>query len=143
MSRPSQIWLITVLCLLVACDQLGNPPQFATGPTEWQGGAGRVVTTTRSFQDDKTIRRFASEGLSELDYADASIGPSQTLTIVSVVPRSLRVTRNAQVTLITTFKMANQEPIARTWSAPASARRWNAAFAVPEPPLGAITYVAP
>lgn len=143
MNRRSSAWLIGLLFFLVACEQLGNPPQFATGPTVWQGGAGSVVTTTRSFQDDKTIRRFASEGMSKLDYADASFGPSQTLTIVSVQPRTLMVTGSPTVTLLTTFKMPKHEPITRKWIAPASSRRWNAAFAIPEPPEGAITYVAP
>jgi len=131
------------LCLLGGCDQLGNPPQFATAPTEWKDGNGRVVTTSRSFRDEKTIGRLAAEGFGELDHADPSIGPSQTLTIVSVVPHSLRVTGSPRVTLVTTFKLSTGAPLTRRWSAPASSRRWNAAFAMPEPPQGAVTSVAP
>lgn len=143
MSRPSGVWLIGALCLLGACDQLGNPPQFATAPTDWTDGNGRIVTTTRSFRDEKTIRRLAAEGLDSLDYADSSIGPSQTLTLVSVEPRSLKVTGRPRVTLVTTFRFRSGAPLARRWTAPASSRRWSAAFALPEPPEGAVTSVVP
>ena len=94
MSRPRRVWFIGVLCFVCGCEQLGNPPQFATGPTQWKGEQGHLVTTTRSFRYEKTIRRLVSEGLGELDHADASIGPSQTLTIVSVVPRGLSQRRH-------------------------------------------------
>ena len=143
MSRPRGAWLIGLLCLLGGCDQLGNPPQFATDPTEWTDGNGRIVTSTRSFRDEKTIRRLAAEGLDKLDYADSSIGPSQTLTLVSVEPRSLRMPGRGRVTLVTTFRLHSGVPLIRRWSAPASSRRWSAAFALPEPPLGAVTSVAP
>jgi len=142
-SRPSGAWLIAAICLLGACDQLGNPPQFATGPTEWKDGRGHLDTTTRSFRDEKTIRRLTSERLGELDHADASISPSQTLTVVSVVPRTLRTPRGPGLTLVTTFEFRNHAPLRRQWSAPASSRHWNAAFAVPEPPLRAFTSVGP
>ena len=135
--------LIGVLYLLGGCDQLGNPTQFATDPTEWTDRNGRIVTSTRSFHDEKTIRRLAAEGLGELDYADSSIGPSQTLTLVSVEPRSLRMTGRARVMLVTTFRLQSGAALMRQWSAPASSRRWNAAFALPEPPQGAITSVVP
>ena len=143
MSRPNGVWLIGVFCLLAACDQLGNPLQFATGPTEWKDVNGRVVTTTRSFRDENTIRRLAAEGLGKLDHADPSIGPSQTLTLVSVAARSPKVTGSPRVKLVTTFKLRNRAPLTRSWSGPASSRRWNAAFAMPEPPSGAITLVVP
>ncbi|MDH3654557.1 MAG: hypothetical protein OEN21_09835 [Myxococcales bacterium] len=144
MSRPSRgAWLLGALCLLGGCDQLGNPPPFATKATEWTDGNGVVVTTTRSFRDEKTIRRLAAEGFDALDYADSSIGPSQTLTLVSVVPRSLRMTGRPRVTLVTTFRLRGGAPLTRRWSAPASSRRWSAAFAMPEPPQGAVTSVVP
>ena len=75
MSRPRRAWFIGALCFVCGCKQLGNPPQFATGPTQWTGEQGHLVTTTRSFRNEKTIRRLVSEGLGELDHADASIGP--------------------------------------------------------------------
>lgn len=131
------------LLLLVGCDQLGNPRQFATEPTKWSDGNGLVVTTTRSFRDEKTIRRLAAGGLEELDYADSSIGPSQTLTLVSVEPLSLRVTGRPRVALVTTFRLSNGERLKRRWSAPASSSRWSAAFALPEPPEVAVTSVVP
>ena len=143
MSRPSGAWLIGGLCLLGGCDQLGNPPQFATDATEWTDGNGVVVTNTRSFRDEKTIRRLVAEGLDGLDYADSSIGPSQTLTLVSVAPRSLRMTGRPRVTLVTTFRLRGGVPLIRRWSAPASSSRWSAAFALPEPPQGAVTSVVP
>ena len=143
MSRPSRAWVIGVLCLVSGCEQLGNPPQFATGPTRWHDGHGHLVTTTRSFRNEKTIQRLVADGLGDLDYADASIGPSQTLTLVSVVARKLRPSRRREVKLVTTFKLTDRAPIVRRWSAPASSRRWNAAFALPEPPAGAATSVAP
>jgi hypothetical protein len=142
-SRPNRAWLIGVLCLLSGCQQLGNPPQFATGPTRWRDEHGQLVTTTRSFRNEKTIQRLVADGLGDLDHADASIGPSQTLTLVSVVARRLRRNRGREVNLVTTFKLTNRAPIVRRWSAPASSRRWNAAFALPEPPAGAVTSVAP
>jgi len=142
-SRTRLACFIGLLGLLVACNQLGNPPQFATGPTESKDGRAHVVTTTRSFRDETTIRRLASEGLGELDYSDPSIGPAQTLTLVSVSPRSLRVAGGPRVTLVTRFELPNYAPITRRWSAPVSSRRWNAAFAMPEPPISAVTYLAP
>jgi hypothetical protein len=132
-----------LLSLLGGCDQLGNPPQFATGPTIWNEDRGHIVTTTRSFRNEKTIRRLVSEGLGDLDYADASIGPSQTLTLVSAVPRRLKPTRGSQVDLVTIFKFSGGAPVVRRWKAPASSRRWGAAFATPEPPIGALTSLAP
>jgi len=131
------------LGLLVGCDQLGNPPQFATGPTASNDELGHLVTTTRSFRNEKTVRRIVSEGLGGLDHADPSIGPSQTLTLVSVVHRRLKPTRRRQVKLVTIFKLSDQAPIVRRWSAPVSSHRWNAAFAMPKPPVGAVTSVAP
>jgi len=142
-SRPSLRRVIGLLFLLIGCDQLGNPPQFATGPTTWNEEQGHIVTTTRSFRNEKTIRRLVSEGLGDLDYADPSISPSQTLTLVSAVPRRLPRTRRREVRLVTIFKFPNQAPVVRRWKAPASSRRWGAAFATPEPPSGAITSVAP
>lgn len=143
MSRPNLVWLFAVWWLLVGCDQLGNPQQFATGPTSWKDQRGHLVTTTRSFRNEKTIQRLVSEGLGDLDYADPAIGPSQTLTFVSVVPRRLSQTRRRGVRLVTIFKVPDRAPIARRWSAPASSRHWNAAFALPAPPTGAVTSVAP
>jgi hypothetical protein len=131
------------MCLLGGCDQLGNPPQLATGPTEWKHGRVRLETTTRSFRGEKTIQRLTSKGLGELDHADASFGPSQTLTVVSVEPRGLSIPPSARVPLVTTFELRDRAPLRRQWSAPASSPRWNAAFAMPEPPLHAFTSVAP
>ena len=125
------------------CDQLGNPKQFATGPTPWKDQYGHLVTTTRSFKDEKTIRRLLSEELEGLDYADPSIGPSQTLTVVMVVPRSLRPARRGELRLVTIFKMSGRRPITRRWKGRPGARRWSAAFALPEPPLDAVSSVAP
>jgi hypothetical protein len=142
-SQRRHAWVIGVFCLLGGCDQLGNPRQFATGPTQWRGDQGHLVTTTRSFRNEKTIRRLVSEGLDDLDHTDASIGPSQTLTLVSVVPRGLRLKRRRDVKLVTTFEWAGREPTVRRWSAPPSSHHWNAAFALPEPPRGAVTSVAP
>ena len=143
MSRANGAWLISAFFLIVGCDQLGNPPQFATDSTRWTDGNGLVETTTRSFRDEKTIRRLAAEGFDELDYADASIGPSQTLTLVSVTPRSLGVTGRPRVTLVTTFRLSDGKRLTRRWSAPASSSRWSAAFALPEPPEVAVTSVVP
>lgn len=131
-------------CLIVACDQLGNPPQFATGPTQWNDREhGRLVTTARSFRNEKTIRRLVSEGLGDLDYADPAIGPKQTLTLVSVTHLPLREGRPGELKLVTIFKVGDQPPIVRHWSGSTRSRRWNAAFAMPEPPSGAVTSVAP
>ncbi len=141
MSRPSA--LLAALLLLGGCDQLGNPKQFSTGPTPWKNQHGQLVTSTRSFRNENTIRRLVSEGMEHLDYTDPSIGPSQTLTIVVVEPRALRPMRGHRVKLATIFKLSGRPPITREWDAPASSRRWSAAFALPAPPEGAITSVAP
>lgn len=125
------------------CEQLGNPAQFATGPSPWKDQRGHLVTTTRSFKDEKTIRRLLSEELSNLDYADPSIGPSEVLTVVIVVPRALRQTRRREVNLVTIFKLRGRAPITRRWEVRGEARKWRAAFALPEPPVDAITSVAP
>jgi len=142
-SRPDRAWAVGVLCLLVGCEQLGNPPQFATGPTELEDERGHLVTTTRSFRNQNTIQRLVAEGLGDLDHADASIGPSQTLTLVSVVPHRLDRKSRRKVKLVTIFKLPDRAPIVRRWSAPASSRHWSAAFALPEPPAGAATSVVP
>ena len=145
MKPPRARWFFVVVALsLVGCDQLGNPPQLTTGPTAWTLDAGgRIVTTTRSFKDEKTIRRLEAESLGELDYADPSIGPSQTLTLVSAVPHRLPAIRRRKVSLVTIFKLPDRSPISRRWTAPASSRRWNAAFALPSPPIGAVTTLVP
>jgi len=142
-SRPKRSWLIGLFCFLAACDQLGNPPQFATPPTLWDDAYGSLETTTRSFRDENTIRRLVSEGLGELDHADPSIGPSQTLTLVTVLPRRIERPRGQTVELVTIFKFPDRAPVVRPWSAIPARRRWVAAFATPEPPVGAITSVAP
>jgi hypothetical protein len=142
-SPPSYALVIGLLSALVACDQLGNPPQFATGPTTWDDEHGHIVTTTRSFRNEKTIRRLVSEGLGDLDHADPSIGPAQTLTLVSAVPRRLTPTRRRELELVTIFKFPDRAPLVRRWNARASSRHWGAAFATPEPPIGAVTSVAP
>lgn len=143
MSRRSALLGCTAIVLLAGCDQLGNPKQFATGPTLWKDQHGHLVTSTRSFNNENTIRRLVSEGMDHLDYADPSIGPSQALTIVVVEPRALRPMRRRSVKLVTTFTLPGRAPITRRWTAPASSRRWSAAFALPEPPDRVVTSVAP
>lgn len=145
MSRPNRrsLLCLCVTSCLAACDQLGNPQQYATGPTSWNDEYGHLVTSTRSFRNEKTIRRLVSEGLDDLDYADPSIGPSETLTLVFVVPRRIRVRHGSNVPLATIFKLPERPPIVRRWAAPASSRHWSAAFALPEPPVSAVTSVAP
>jgi len=155
-SRPSETWLASeavkrlsglhVLVALVAvcgCDQLGNPPQYATGPSPWEDGRGHLITTTRSFRNESTIRRLATEDLSELDHVDPSVGPSQTLTLVSVVPRRLRARAGPTIVLVTIFELEGQAPVVRRWSVSVSAQRWQGAFALPAPPKAAVTSVAP
>jgi hypothetical protein len=142
-NRRNFARLLVAWVCLAGCDQLGNPPQFATGPTAWSDQNGHIVTTTRSFRDERTIRRLLSGGVVELDYADPSIGPSQTLTLVSAVPRRLRLTRRPEVRLATVFSFRAGRPIVRRWSAPVSSRQWSAAFAMPEPPVDAVTSVVP
>ena len=126
-----------------ACDQLGNPPQYATAPTPWKDARGHLVTTTRSFKNEKTIRRIVSEGMDQLDYSDPSIGPSQTLTLVHVVPRAVRRSRRGNVELVTRFELRGRRVLDRAWQVSASKRTWSAAFALPEPPIKAVTAVAP
>ena len=144
--RPTRAhWLLPVIALVLAgCDQLGNPPQLTTGPTAWSPDfGGRIVTTTRSFKDEKTIRRLEAESLRDLDHTDPSIGPSETLTLVFAVPQRLRVIRDRKVALVTIINLPNRPPITRRWTAPTSSRRWSAAFALPAPPIGAITTLEP
>ncbi|KPK15595.1 MAG: hypothetical protein AMJ62_08800 [Myxococcales bacterium SG8_38] len=145
MSRRSWYSFVClgVVSCLAGCDQLGNPQQHATGPTAWDDQYGHLVTTTRSFQNEKTIRRLVSEELDDLDYADPSIGPSETLTLVFVVPRRIRVRHGPTLTLVTILKLPDRPPIFRRWTVPASSRHWSAAFALPGPPVSAVTSVAP
>jgi hypothetical protein len=137
--------LLAVTALaLVGCDQLGNPPQLTTGPTAWSlDVGGRIVTTTRSFKDEKTIRRLEAESLGELDHADPSIGPTETLTLVFAVPQRIPPIRRRKVSLVTIFKLPDRSPISRRWTAAAGSRRWSAAFAMPAPPIGAVTTLEP
>jgi hypothetical protein len=102
-----------------------------------------LITTTRSFRNQNTIQRLVAEGLGDLDHADASIGPLQTLTLVAVVARRLSQESRRKVKLVTIFKLPERAPIVRRWSAPASSHHWSAAFALPEPPSGAATSVVP
>ena len=127
---------------LCGCDQLGNPPQYATPPTEWRDANGHLVTTTRSFRNEKTIRRLVSEGMGDVDYAEPSIGPSQTLTVVVVVPRSFRASRRGEVPLVTRFELPKRT-IERRWKVVPENRKWSAAFALPAPPEKAVTAVVP
>ena len=143
MSRRSALAFVAAATLCTSCDQLGNPPQFATGPTPWRDDYGDLVTTTRSFNNESTVRRLVSEGMDHLDYADPAIGPSQTLTIVVVVPRALRPPRGRRIRLVTVFKIEGRSPVARNWTVAASSEKWTAAFALPEPPDAAVTSVAP
>jgi hypothetical protein len=129
--------------LLLGCEQLGNPDQYATGPTSWTDQYGELVTTTRSFRNEKTIRRLVSQGLEDLDYADPSIGPSETLTLVFVAPRRIRVQHGPTLSLVTILKLPDRAPMVRRWVAPAESRHWTAAFALPVPPVGAVTSLAP
>lgn len=133
----------SLLVSLAGCEQLGNPQQYATGPTSWVDQYGELVTTTRSFRDEKTIRRLVSEGLEDLDYADPSIGPSEALTLVFVAPRRIRVRRGPTLTLVTLLELPGRPPLMRRWSVPVGSRRWTAAFALPHPPVDAVTSVAP
>ena len=143
MSRPSLLGVVVAVSLVVGCEQLGNPEQYATAPTPWKDQYGHLVTTTRSFTDAKTIRRLVSEGMEGLDYTDPSIGPNEALTVVVVVPRSLRSMGPRRVSLVTIFKLEGRAPIQRRWSAPSSERKWSGAFALPAPPNGAVTSVVP
>lgn len=144
MSRLSLLLAsVSLLAQLVGCDQLGNPKQYATGPTVWRGPHGHLVTATRSFRGEKTIRRMVAEGLEGLDHVDPSIGPDQTLTFVSVVARALRAQRTRTVELVTVFEMPDRRPVARRWKASADSRHWGAAFAMPAPPTDAVTSLAP
>lgn len=144
MSRPELCWVAVLALLgLASCDQLGNPEQYVTGPTAWKDSRGHLVTTTRSFKDEKTIRRLLSEGMDDLDYTDPSIGPSQTLTLVFVAPQKNVRTRRRKLELVTIFKLSGRAPVMRRWSASTRSPQWSAAFALPAPPIDAITTVAP
>jgi hypothetical protein len=142
-KRPNGLLVLIALVAVHGCDQLGNPPQYTTGPSPWEDARGHLVTSTRSFRNESTIRRLASEDLSELDHVDPSVGPSQTLTMVSVVPRRLRASPGPTIVLVTIFELEGQAPVVRRWSVSASERRWNGAFALPTPPKAAVTSVAP
>jgi hypothetical protein len=141
--QTSAAWCFAVAFATVGCDQLGNPPQYATPPTPWKDANGHLVTTSRSFKNANTIRRLVSEGIQDFDYADPAIGPSQTLTIVVVVPRAIRPTPRPRVRLVTRFELENRTAITRKWTAPPRQDRWNAAFALPEPPTKVVTAVVP
>jgi hypothetical protein len=143
--RPeSRTWIsVSLVFLLLGCQQLGNPEQYATGPTSWVDQYGELVTTTRSFRSEKTIRRLVSEGLQDLDYADPSIGPSETLTLVFVAARRIRVRHGSTLTLVTLLKLPGRPPLVRKWSVSAGSRRWTAAFALPDPPVSAVTSLGP
>lgn len=149
MNRASVLPTLLVAWLAswagAGCDQLGNPQQYATGPTPWKDRQGHLVTTTRSFKNEKAIRRIVSEDLEKLDYADPSIGPAEVLTVVMVAPQGIHpmYARRRQVDLVTIFKLQGRPPISRRWSAPTASRKWSAAFALPEPPLDAISSVVP
>jgi hypothetical protein len=141
--------LLRIACALLlalgcfGCDQLGNPKQFATGPSSWKDAQAHLITSTRSFTDEHTVRRLLSEELKDLDYRDPSIGPSETLTVVAVVPQGFRPTLSQQLQVLTLFKFEGRAPITRSWTAPRDERKWTAAFALPEPPADAVSSVAP
>ncbi|MEM7434083.1 MAG: hypothetical protein AAF436_02955 [Myxococcota bacterium] len=147
MSLPSPArlaWLaLAVLPLTASCDQLGNPEQLTTGPTVWNTDQHELVTTTHSFRNPKTVRRLVEDGLEGFDYADASIGPSQTLTFVTVAPRRLRPLVPGPMSLETRFELQDNLVSVRRWPVPGGGRLWNAAFALPAPPVAAVTSVAP
>jgi hypothetical protein len=128
---------------LAGCEQLGNPPQYATPPTPWRDANGHLVTSTRSFRNANTIRRLVADGIEDVDYSDPSIGPTETLTVVVVVPRSFRASRRGEVPLVTRFELPNGRSLERRWKVVPENRKWSAAFALPAPPDAAVTAVAP
>ena len=81
--------------------------------------------------------------MQDLDYADPAIGPSQTLTIVVVVPRAIRPGPLPRLRLITRFEFESKRVLSRKWTVPLEERKWTAAFALPERPTKAVTAVAP
>ncbi|MEM7137160.1 MAG: hypothetical protein AAF500_11305 [Myxococcota bacterium] len=139
---PASLALVW-LALTASCDQLGNPEQLTTGPTVWDTDLHELVTTTHSFRNPKTVRRLVEDGLESFDYADASFGPSQTLTLVTVAPRRLRPLVPGPMSLETRFDFPDNMVAVRRWPAPGGGRLWNAAFALPAPPVAAVTTVAP
>ena len=142
MSRRSSTWAILVV-LALGCEELGNPKQLTTGPTIWRTADHELVTTTHSFRNPKTIQRLVEDGLDDLDHSDASIGPNETLTFVTVAPRRIRIMKPGPIQLVTRFEVPDRGLIERRWRAPASARRWDAAFALPGPPSQAVTSAVP
>jgi hypothetical protein len=142
--RLRDVALCAGACVALAgCEQLGNPPQYATPPTPWRDANGHLVTSTRSFRNANTIRRLVADGMDDVDYSDPSIGPSQTLTVVVVVPRSFRASRRGEVPLVTRFELPNGRSLERRWKVVPENRKWSAAFALPAPPDEAVTAVAP
>jgi hypothetical protein len=132
-----------VVLLVAGCEQLGNPRQYATPPTQWRDANGQLTTSTRSFRNQKTIRRLVSDGMEDLDYSAPSIGPRQTLTIVDVAAQSFRASRGGKVNLVTRFELPNGQTVERGWKVAPEPPRWTAAFALPAPPKKAITAVVP
>lgn len=126
-----------------ACDELGNPEQLTTGPTVLEYGGHELVTTTHSFRNPKTIRRIVEDEPTRFVYSDASIGPEQTLTVVTVAPRRLRPVRPGRMTLTTRFEFPGGTVVERRWQSVEGSRLWEAAFALPDPPTAAATTAAP
>lgn len=146
MSRPSRRNLVAwtlLLSLGAGCDQLGNPEQLTTGPTISRTNQHEFVTTTHSFRNERTIRRLVQDGLEGFDYADASIGPEQTLTLVTVAARGLRPLMPGPMRLVTRFEFGDHAPLTRPWPVPGGVRQWEAAFALPAAPTAAVTSVGP
>lgn len=135
-----------VACLglvLAGCEQLGNPEQLTTGPTVTTSDRHELVTTTHSFRNPTTIRRIVDDSHDRFAHADPSIGPDQTLTVVTVAPRRLRPIRPGPWVLITRFELPGGRVVDRRWRSVEGERLWEAAFALPAPPTAAATTVAP
>ena len=135
--------VLTMVGLLAGCDQLGNPEQLVTGPTVWSSNHHELVTTTRSYRDPSTIRRLVEVGLEGFAHADPSVGPNQTLTLVTVAPRRLRPVVPGPLTLTTRFELPGSRVIERRWRSPPDSRHWSAAFVLPDAPVAATTSAEP
>lgn len=148
-SRPSGtppawgIALVLASVLYGGCDELGNPEQLTTGPTVWKTPRHELVTTSHSFRSERTIRRLVEDGLENFDVADPSIGPGETLTLVTVAARRLRPLIPDSMRLVTRFAFRERAPVTRQWAVSGRSRQWRAAFALPAAPTDAITSVAP